>query len=182
MTASPDDAAASDVPLRAGVGPAAPSFPGTPGRRSPEDSPMPQHTPAPDETVRMRPDGADGRPPLNGNLHARREEADETRPVPRDWLSGAPGATPATPTTVPSPAFEDGTDRMDLPALDSAHPVDVGDGPVDDHPPADDDTTSGPRRPWWRRRAVLVPAGAVAVLAAAYGIDLAVSQGSIPRS
>ena len=81
MTASPDDAAASDAPLRAGIGPAAPSFPGTPGRRSPEDSPMAQHTPAPDETVRMRSDGPDGRPPLNGNRQARRDEGADLRGV-----------------------------------------------------------------------------------------------------
>src|SRR3954464_6434218 len=99
MTASPDDAAASDVPLRAGVGPAAPSFPGTPGRRSPEDSPMPQPSPAPDETVRMRPDGPDGRPPLNGTRAFGRDEADETRPVTRDWLLGAP-----EPAQSPAPA------------------------------------------------------------------------------
>src|SRR3954470_22075341 len=143
MTASPDDAAASDVPLRAGVGPAAPSFPGTPGRRSPEDSPLPQHTPAPEERVRRRPEGPDGRPPLNGNLHARRDEADETRPVTRDWQLGAPVATPATPSAAPPAAPEDGTDRLNLPAVDSA-PAQPGapvDGPADDQPPADDDAT-----------------------------------------
>src|SRR6476620_288847 len=99
MTASPDDAAASSPPRAAG-GPAAPSFPGTPGRRPPEDSPMPQrpaltddrlsadrfsddtvrHDPLPDETVRMRadgpaPDGAPTRPPVDA--------ADDTRPVTR---------------------------------------------------------------------------------------------------
>src|SRR6476646_682170 len=108
MTASPDDAAASDAPLSAGVGPAAPSFPGTPGERAPEDSPMPQHTPAPDETVRMRPDGADARPPLNGNRPVRRDEADETRPVTRDWILGAPATVQA-----PAPAApQDGTDAF----------------------------------------------------------------------
>ena len=64
MTASPDDAAASSTPPRAGGGPAAPSFPGTTGRRTPEEFPMPQHPAMPDdtvhdETVRMRPDGAE---------------------------------------------------------------------------------------------------------------------------
>src|SRR3954452_17212785 len=98
MTASPDDAAASSVPPRADGGPAAPSFPGAPGRRPPEDSPMPQrptltedrlpgdtgrHERLPDETVRMRadgpaPDGGPARPV--GTLEA----ADDTRPVTRD--------------------------------------------------------------------------------------------------
>src|SRR4051812_982223 len=97
MTASPDDAAASSAPPRAGGGPAAPSFPGSPGRRHPEDSPMSQrptlsdrlsddrvsddtvrHEPLPDETVRMRADGPapDGSPaPLPADY------ADDTRPV-----------------------------------------------------------------------------------------------------
>src|SRR5436305_1818795 len=38
-----------------------------------------------------------------------------------------------------------------------------------------------PRRPWWRRRAVLTPAAAVIVLSGAYGVDLLVSSGDIPR-
>ena len=40
---------------------------------------------------------------------------------------------------------------------------------------------SGPRRPWWRRGLVLAPAAAVAVLGAAYGVDLLISHGEIPR-
>src|SRR5688572_6042808 len=134
MTASPDDAAASDSPPRADVGPAAPSFPGSPGRRRPEDHPMPQHPPTHDETVRMRGDGPSGRPTLEGQrvtspapatatgtatstapatgqtpVHAQaaaqsaapanrpqdhdavpEREFDDTRPVTRAWLQGAP--------------------------------------------------------------------------------------------
>src|SRR4051812_29629313 len=92
MTASPDDAAASPVPPRADEGPAAPSFRGTTGRRTPEESPMPQHPPAHDETVRMRADGADGRPSPDGGRPSPVEEFDDTRPVTRDWLLGAPDA------------------------------------------------------------------------------------------
>src|SRR5215207_8276851 len=109
MTASPDDAVASDSPLRADVGPAAPSSPGTPGRRPPEDHPMTQHAPAHDETVRMPADGAVGRPQPDGGRPAVATvseqrapaapepvvEADDTRPVTRDWLQGAPEATAA---------------------------------------------------------------------------------------
>src|SRR3954447_7474470 len=105
MTASPDDAAASSPPPRAAGGPAASSSLGTTGRRTPEESPMPQRPTMPDdtlpddqmhedqmhedqvhdETVRMRPDGVDGRPSYDG-------EHDDTRPVTRDWLLGAPAA------------------------------------------------------------------------------------------
>jgi hypothetical protein len=51
MKLSPDDAAASSVPPRADEGPAAPSFPGTPGRRPPEDSPMSQRPTLTDDLV-----------------------------------------------------------------------------------------------------------------------------------
>src|SRR4051812_27924500 len=103
MTASPDDAAGSSTPPRAEGGPAAPSFPGTPGTRRPEESPMSQ-PPVHDETVRMRADELDSRPPLEPSRPAPADddtpepptsfpaegEVDDTRPVPRDWLSGAP--------------------------------------------------------------------------------------------
>src|SRR3954447_21595986 len=115
MTASPDDAAASDSPPRADVGPAAPSFRGTPGRRRPEDPYMPQHSPVSDETVRMRPDDSAGRTPLDvrGGTEPDEfepdefepdefdsdefdlDEFDDTRPVPRDWLRGAPETSQA---------------------------------------------------------------------------------------
>src|SRR3954451_7964202 len=66
MKLSPDDAAASSVPPRADEGPAAPSFPGTPGRERPEDSPMPQQPPAVhDETARLG-DGPVPAPPPTG--------------------------------------------------------------------------------------------------------------------
>src|SRR5215218_9328430 len=154
MTASFDDAAASPVPPRAGGGPAAPSFPGTSGRRPPEDPPMPQHPPAHDETVRMRGDAPDGRPSPEAAPRAGGDAADDTRPVTRDWLSGAPDAlvTGSAPAATPAP------------------------------PPGDEATGDGPRGPWWRRRAVLIPAGAVALLAVAYGADLLISSGDIPRN
>src|SRR5687768_2002480 len=97
MTASPDDAAASSVPPRADGGAAAPSFPGSPGRRPPEDSPMPQPPAAReivhDETVRMRADG----PAPDGGPQLPVDAADDTRPVTRDWLLGAPDPDPVTP-------------------------------------------------------------------------------------
>src|SRR5829696_2667994 len=93
MTASPDDAAASSSPPRADGGPAASSFPGTAGRRTPEEVPMPQHPPAHDETVRMRPDEENGPPSPDGGRPAPVEEHEDTRPVTRrDWQLGAPAA------------------------------------------------------------------------------------------
>ncbi|MCF6506331.1 vanomycin resistance protein VanB [Blastococcus sp. MG754426] len=59
---------------------------------------MSQHHPAPDETVRMRPDGGDGPPPPTGQTPAYEAAPDDTRPVGRDWQRGAPAA-PATAGT-----------------------------------------------------------------------------------
>jgi vancomycin resistance protein YoaR len=164
---------------------------------------MPQQPPVHDETVRMRGDGPDGRPSPVGARRAADEGDDHTRPVTRDWLQGAPGAAPATGTApAVAPTSDDGWAAQFL-DVDSPHrtgPVhadsdltatqavlppftDDGDGhapggpPPGDQPPAD-----GPRGPWWRRRAVLLPAGAVALLAVAYGADLLISSGDIPRS
>ena len=66
---------------------------------------MPQHPPAHDETVRMRPDGVDGRPSPDGSRPAPAEEHDDTRPVTRDWLLGAPDAGAPAPSV--SPAEDD---------------------------------------------------------------------------
>ncbi len=286
MTASPDDAAASDVPPRADVGPAAPSFPEPSGPRPTEDSPLSQEYSAPaDETVRFRGDSADGRPRLHrprhsagvarpmadgarsaepledpvlpaeastqriedtavagkppggpsplpttsgGNRTPAADESDDTRPVSRDWLSGAPERTgpehAADPVPgVPAPAAsrpegpgagagfaadgfatdEDAAQRLDAtpseppsPAAEPAHAGPPGEAastrppaaafpvgrPPGGLPPREEAPAGGSRGPWWRRRAVLAPAGAVAVLAAVYGGDLAIRQGSIPRS
>jgi vancomycin resistance protein YoaR len=65
----------------------------------------------------------------------------------------------------------------------------VTDGPDDgDRARGDDSDGGGPgdtprgRRPWWRRPAVVTPVAAVGVLAAAYGVDLLVSGGDVPRN
>src|SRR3954453_8712758 len=253
MTASPDDAAASDSPPRADVGPAAPSFRGTPGRRRPEDPYMPQHSPVSDETVRMRPDDSAGRTPLDvRGGHEPDEldpdEFDDTRPVPRDWLRGAPETTQAeqppaagepepvaaasddtAPATDGTAATTDDTastvddtastvddtvstaddsvsatddtavldrDTLDRTVLEAEAPDEpdtdiVGTGPLTDDgsgtdtpdgpPPGEEPPTGGPRGPWWRRKAVVAPAGVLVALAAAYGLDLLISSGDIPR-
>src|SRR3954463_1987728 len=101
MKLSPDDAAA----FPRSEGPAAPSFPGTPGRRRPEDSPMPQTRDghdtvqaAPDETARLA-GGPSATPPRVAGPHGQppgpaqpptaaddHREFDDTRPVSREWL------------------------------------------------------------------------------------------------
>ncbi|MDK3256445.1 VanW family protein [Blastococcus capsensis] len=170
---------------------------------------MSQQSPSSDETVRMRPDGAGGRPQPTVSSPAFGAEPDDTRPVGRDWLRSAPESAPAAPpdagvapTTDDGPAVApataeadeaDGTQRFDrvspapapegdtartavVPPLDPA--ADVPPGPrSDDRPPA-----SGPRGHWWRRRTTLVPAALLAVLAAAYGVDLLAASGEVPRN
>jgi vancomycin resistance protein YoaR len=176
-----------------------------------------QDDPAPDETVRMRADRPGARPadagwssPAGNPAEAR--QVDDTRPVTRDWLLGAPDGTrdPAQPPVPPPPAAapaaeapypvtvedDDSTQTFDMagppgpptadagaepssrPSADDSDGGDTSDGP----PPGDGPPGSGARGPWWRRRAVLVPAGALAVLAAAYGADLLIASGDIPRS
>jgi vancomycin resistance protein YoaR len=154
-----------------------------------------QHDPLPDETVRMRADG----PAPDGGPRMQVDAADDTRPVTRDWLLGAPDADP-----VATPADDDwSTQAFDRASTDdsatTAEPQDddtaapravpgVHDGGDDGTdtpggpPPGGEPPADGPRAPWWRRRAVLAPAGVVAVLAAVYGVDLLVASGNIPRS
>ncbi len=145
---------------------------------------MPEQPPAHDETVRMRADGPDSRPPVEASRPAPAVgdtpepqdsfvadgdtpgpqdsfvadggETHDTRPVPRDW---------------PGTATETGTGGA------AATQDDKGD---DGRPPADDAAAVG--FVWWRRRSVLVPAGALVLLAAVYGGDLLLSSGSMPRS
>src|SRR3954454_5241520 len=129
MTAShDDDAAASSTPPLADGGPAASSFPGTPGRRTPEESPMPQHPAVPDDTVnddtvRMPADGADSRPSPAGGRPSPAEELDATRPVTRDWLLGAPDHPDAAPGAVTPVRDDPGThDDRSTQALDLSDP------------------------------------------------------------
>jgi vancomycin resistance protein YoaR len=158
------------------------------------------HDPLPDETVRMRADGPapDGGPAPDDGSRTPVDAADDTRPVTRDWLLGAPD-----PDAAPAPADDDWTtetlDRVPdddptvaippqddetaaIGAIPAEHEGEDGTGTPGGPPRGGEPTTDDTRGPWWRRRAVLVPAGAVVVLAAAYGIDLLASSGDIPRS
>jgi vancomycin resistance protein YoaR len=76
------------------------------------------------------------------------------------------------------PSVTDGPD--DVPEGTRA----TGDGPDGPDGPDDDGPDDSPRthRPWWRRPAVVAPVAAVGVLAAAYGVDLLVSNGDVPRN
>ncbi|MGY1634352.1 VanW family protein [Geodermatophilus sp. SYSU D01186] len=97
-------------------------------------------------------------------------------------------ATGVLPSTAESPAGA-ADDLRDAATTESAadDPRDAAttgsaaaDGPGDgSEPPAGD---AAPRRPWWRRPAVVTPVAAVGLLAAAYGIDVAVSGGDVPRN
>jgi vancomycin resistance protein YoaR len=100
---------------------------------------MAQQPPAHDETVRMRADGADSRPPVEPARPAPADDTpgaengfagdggavDDTRPVPRDWLSGAPEGDAA-------PGGEHATTPVDVAPADIAPAEPAGtdeDGP-----------------------------------------------------
>src|SRR4051794_39727577 len=147
MTAPPDDAAGSDVPPRRDRGPAAPLFPGTPGPQRLEEAPMPpQH----DETVRLATGAPSGRPSPTGQRPAVDLEADDTRPVGREWLHGSPepGPLPEHLTAAGhggSVAASDewGTQKFDLPPGDTP----LAGPPADDPSPLadlDPELMSGP--------------------------------------
>jgi vancomycin resistance protein YoaR len=174
---------------------------------------MTQHPPTADETVRMRADDADRRPTPDGARPTPGAGADDTRPVTRDWLLGAPdapgtGSAPAAAAGT-EPVAKEGTPAADDEWTTQALDLDGGERPSDPRPgepgdltatqaliPADGDDASGTpggpppgdeppadgaRGPWWRRRAVLAPVGALAVLAGAYGVDLLIASGDVPR-
>jgi vancomycin resistance protein YoaR len=162
----------------------------------------------------MPSDGPSGRPTLEGARVAPAAgqdeptgpagdvEFDDTRPVTRDWLRGAPetGTEAATDDATDMVAAEpiadgDHTEQFDRTATHATTPVDTLPAspprPEDDAagadspggaPPGNEPPVRSPRGPWWRRTAVLIPAATVGVLAAAYGVDLLVSSGDIPRN
>ncbi|MFW3169658.1 VanW family protein [Geodermatophilus sp. CPCC 206100] len=102
-------------------------------------------------------------------------------------IGSAPSAPADTPveTTVASTGVLPAV-QSDAPAGDPDPggapdvPADGGSGGGDAGSPGSD--VPGPRRPWWRRPAVVAPVAAVGVLAAAYGVDLLVAGGDVPRN
>jgi vancomycin resistance protein YoaR len=171
---------------------------------APGASPATSTTPATGQTPVHAQGSAQGAPPD--------VEFDDTRPVGRDWLSGAPqtnapepqsdsGDATAVVFTKPQDDQDDATQQFDRstapvgtahddPAapddLDSTRMLESSDGGGSDSPggppPGDEPPAGRARGPWWRRKAVVIPAAAVGVLAAAYGADLLISSGDIPRN
>ncbi|MGY1703351.1 VanW family protein [Geodermatophilus sp. SYSU D00697] len=95
-------------------------------------------------------------------------------PGPDDTVPAAAGAAPPGD---PGPGDQGTGDR----GPGDQGPGDQGPGPGGPGgPPRGDDVATG--RPWWRRPAVLAPAAAVVVLGAAYGADLLVAGGDVPRN
>jgi vancomycin resistance protein YoaR len=76
------------------------------------------------------------------------------------------------------PSVTDGPDDVPEGTRATGDGSDGSDGPDDDGP----DDSPRTHRPWWRRPAVVAPVAAVGVLAAAYGVDLLVSSGDVPRN
>ncbi|MEU2347911.1 VanW family protein [Modestobacter sp. NPDC049651] len=125
---------------------------------------MPQDTDRDHDTVRLEPDGT---------LGAR-------RPAAPDDGDGPAEPQPAVETTAAIPPVET-TAAIPPVGTTAAVPPAAGRPAV---PPAGPDgpgSTGGGGRAWWRRPVVYGPAAAVLVLAAAYGADLAVSSGEVPR-
>ena len=129
---------------------------------------MPQHPPPHDETVRFRPDGANGRPALDnprppaenprpapdagtGDPRTSGGEFDDTRPVTRDWLLGAPDAVDSAPDdrSAEDDDADDaaGTERIDLsggaPATSDQLNTDTAPVDLEVAPQAADETASG---------------------------------------
>jgi vancomycin resistance protein YoaR len=154
----------------------------------------------------MRPDDSSGQPPLVPPGAAARDEFENTRPVTRDWLLGAPDTdqaeqVPAAPPAEPEPeaatpetatpdaaSATDDTTILDRTEADPGAPDEQGTDVAESGPPGDGPGghggpggPRGPRAPWWRRKAALVPAAALVLLGAAYGLDLLISSGDIPR-
>ncbi|TFV56892.1 vanomycin resistance protein VanB [Geodermatophilus sp. DF01-2] len=111
-------------------------------------------------------------------------EAPGQLPPPARTAAEAPGERtgvlpPVQPDTPPSASDGTATRPGDAgPGGDSGSHGPGADGPGGD-PAAG---APGPRRPWWRRSAVVTPVAAVGVLAAAYGVDLLVAGGDVPRN
>jgi vancomycin resistance protein YoaR len=164
-TARIDDEGLSDEtrPVPRDRGPVAP---GVPGPATAADTPGTPASGAGDEA----PTGATPEPAV---------EDGETQDI-RLASGEAPGQLPPSAadadehTGVLPPVPADTPDAESPPATAAGGDGSDGNGP--------DGGTPQPRRPWWRRAAVVTPAAAVGVLAAAYGADLLVTSGDVPRN
>ncbi|MGY1616280.1 VanW family protein [Geodermatophilus sp. SYSU D00691] len=129
------------------------------------------------------------------------EQADDTRPVSKEWMKVSPETPAAAPSAAAAPVAEEDRSTQQLPGYaeppaapateDTTQlPVDDGPGTPGEPPSGGTGEGAGPdgtgddtsQRPWWRRKAVLVPAAAVVVLGGAYGADVLLSAGDVPRN
>ena len=149
--------AASTPPSAAAPAPAVPSGPAAPGSGGLSAAPPRAAEPATPEPRQVS--DTQAIPPTDA-APTEAPSASDTQLIPP--TDAAPAEAPSTSDTQLIP------------------PAGSGRGPGDGEPPAPGDP-SGASPSWWRRKAVLVPAAAVLALGVAYGADLLVSSGDVPR-
>jgi vancomycin resistance protein YoaR len=176
--------AVNDETARLDGGPVPGPPPGVPGGHAqsarhgrPVDVPAPSAAASPADLTPADATRADVVPAAESpaaGFPAEDREPDDTRPVSREWMTA--GSPPST-TEAPGPTR----------TIDDGHPDVPAEPPAGDGAPAGSasgDEPAGerhPRRAWWRRAAFFAPAAAVVVLGAAYGVDLLITSGDIPR-
>ncbi len=102
-------------------------------------------------------------------------EAPGQLPPPAADADDRTGVLPRVPDVPEAPSSEaTSSDATDPHGTAAGGNGSDGDGP--------DGGTPQPGRPWWRRPAVVAPVAAAGVLAAAYGVDLLVAGGDVPRN
>ncbi|GAB3202031.1 hypothetical protein GCM10027261_38280 [Geodermatophilus arenarius] len=158
---------------RGPVGPDAPPPPAA----APADTP---EQPAPDTGDTPGPDPVHDTVALTGGPAAPETGQRTTQPV-EPAAAEAPagdasdtvvlGGAAAVPADPPAPR---------PPAAPPVPPPGSGDGPGDGGGPGE--PPAGARRPRWRRPAVLAPAGLLAVLGLAWGVDVLVAGDDVPRN
>src|SRR5215218_1728950 len=126
MKPSPDAAAGVPFPPDGDRAPAAPSFPGSPGRRLPGDPAMPPQTPSPHD--QQSPTGqtpAQQVPDEPDRIDAE-SLSNETRPVPRDRGPVGPEVPgPATAAQTPAPPATGAEDDAGTPQVEDGETQDI---------------------------------------------------------
>ncbi|RFU19010.1 VanW family protein [Geodermatophilus marinus] len=189
-----DDSSTQDIRFAPGARPGA--APEPPAAGDPDDDSSTQD-------IRFAPGahpGAAPEPPAAGATPATAAQAaaEGTPTAPTEPVAGHPSTAPAGSEpdggTVPDGGPVSGS------APESSDPgssaPDRGPGAGHDGGPGDGGSASGgpgggpgepgsgggAQRPWWRRPVVLAPAAALALLGGAYGVDLLVAGGHVPRN
>ncbi|SNS82358.1 Vancomycin resistance protein YoaR, contains peptidoglycan-binding and VanW domains [Geodermatophilus pulveris] len=163
-TGSPDAAELSDEtrPVPRDRGPVGPEVPGPPATSPPAASPPPTGTSVTGTTPITTTPAADGTPAAAAADPAVEDGGTQDIRLTAGDADDRTGVLPPVPAGGPD-----------------AGPRDGGDPPAGEGPHA-----GAPRagRAWWRRPAVVTPVAAAGVLAAAYGIDLAVTGDAVLRN